>query len=67
MCVCVCVCVNNYIWNPSAGTCENGKYLESIDVDVVITYDEIIGVGKLVPMKNFSNKNYLIKNCSNKF
>ena len=31
-----------YIWNPATCNCENGKYLESIMDDSVITCDEII-------------------------
>ena len=31
-----------YIWNPSTCNCVNGKYLESIIDDSVITWDEFI-------------------------
>ena len=31
-----------YIWNPSAYSCKNGKYLASIIDDSVITCDEVI-------------------------
>ena len=41
----------SYIWNPSTGTCENGKYLGSIIDDSVITYDKIVEVTKIVPSK----------------
>ena len=33
-----------YIWNPSAYSCKNGKYLASIIDDSVITCDEVIDV-----------------------
>ena len=39
----------DYIWNPGKCTCENGKYLESIIGDLVVTSDEIILVTKTVP------------------
>ena len=31
-----------YIWNPATCSCENGKYVESIIDDSVVTRDEII-------------------------
>ena len=36
------VCENNYIWNPSACSCGNGKYIASIMDDSAITFDKII-------------------------
>ena len=41
-----------YIWNPSRCACENGKYLERIIGDSVITCDEIIGMTKAIPTKS---------------
>ena len=32
----------DYIWNRATCNCENGKYLESIIDDSVITYGEVI-------------------------
>ena len=43
-----------YIWSPSTCGCENGKYLESITDDSVITCYR-------------GDNNYYIKNYSNKF
>ena len=40
------VCEKEHVWNPSTCTCENGKYLESIFDDSVITCDP----------KNFNEK-----------
>ena len=37
------MCAKYYIWNPSTCTCGNGKYLESIINDSVVTCDENIG------------------------
>lgn len=39
----------DYIWNLSAYTSENIKYLESIIDDAVVTCDEIIEVTKSIP------------------
>ena len=51
------LCVQtNYIWYPSSCTCENGKYLESIIADSLITCDEIIEVTKTVLTKLFQQK-----------
>ena len=35
------VCEKDYIWNPGTCTCDNGKYLQSMTDDSVITCDEI--------------------------
>ena len=43
------------IWNPATCSCENGKYLASINDDSVITCDEIIEETKTVPT-NFNEK-----------
>ena len=32
----------DYVWNRGTCNCENGKYLESIMDDSVITYGEVI-------------------------
>ena len=45
------ICKKDYIWNPSAWTCENSKYLESIAETSVITCDEIIAVTNIVSTK----------------
>ena len=37
-----CRCEHNYIWNPSACSCGNGKYIASIMDDSAITFDKII-------------------------
>ena len=50
------MCEKYYIWNPSTCTSENGKYLESITGDSVITCDEIIEVTKTVPKKSVLTK-----------
>ena len=39
----------DYIWNPSAYTSENIKYIGSIIDDAVVTSDEIIEVTKSIP------------------
>ena len=45
------MCKKDYIWNPTTGTCKNGKYLMvSIIDDSMITCDETIS------NKNSSNK-----------
>ena len=36
------ICEKDYIWNPATCSCENGKYLTSINDNSVITCDEII-------------------------
>ena len=36
------ICEEDYIWNPSTCSCENGKYLVSIIDDSAITCDEIM-------------------------
>lgn len=35
-------CEKHCIWNPSASTCKNGKYLENAIDDSVVISDEII-------------------------
>ena len=47
------ICEKDYIWNPTACICENGKHLASIMDDSVIMCDE--GVEKTVPT-NFNEK-----------
>ena len=45
-CQCKCkkhyICKKDYVWNPATSNCENGKYLESIMDDSMITWDEVI-------------------------
>ena len=36
------LCEKDYIWNPTTCSCENGKYLASINDNSVGTCDEII-------------------------
>ena len=50
------MCKKDYIWNPATYSCKNGKYLESIIEDLVITCDEIIEETKTV-RRNFNEKN----------
>ena len=52
---CWCECKKHHIcdvWNPSTGSCENGKYLASIMDDSMIICDEIIDVKET----NFNEK-----------
>ena len=53
-----CKCKSSYI---SASGCKNGKYLESLIDDSLITCDEIIKTGKIVPTKSTSAKIILTK------
>ena len=48
------VCAKDDMVNPSICTCKNGKCLESIIGDSVITCDEIIEVTKNIPIKTIS-------------
>ena len=60
----------NYIWNPAACSCENGKYLESIIDDSVITCDEIINASGSVSRNvtsTVSKKNFLTKKKDTKW
>ena len=52
------VCKKDYIWNPRTCSCENGKDLESIIGDSVITCDEIreVSKNKNAPTKNVPTK-----------
>ena len=51
------ICEKDYIWNPAASSCENGKYLASITDDLVITCDEIIdAVETKAVATNFNEK-----------
>ena len=45
-----------YIWNPSTCTCGNGKYLESIINDSVVTCDENIGAVWLLCQQFLTSK-----------
>ena len=49
------VCEKDYIWNPAACSCENGKYLASIMDDSAIMCDEVI------EWYDKRNKNYFNK------
>ena len=60
------LCGKYYIWNPTACTCENGKYLGNIIGDSVITCDEIIKVTKTAPIKIVPTKTTLTKTVSAK-
>ena len=48
----------DYIWNPSMHSCENGKFLASIIDDSAIMCDENIEETKAVPT-NFNKKSNL--------
>ena len=63
------MCKKDYIWNPRTCTCENGKDLESIIGDSVITCDEIIEVtkNKNVPAKTAPTKNVPTKTIPTNF
>ena len=50
------VCEKNYVWNPSLCTCENGKYLGSINDNLIVTCGEIIEVTETVSRKNIPTK-----------
>ena len=45
-CRCECkkihVCKKDYVWDPAACNCKNGKYLASIMGDSTISFDELI-------------------------
>ena len=47
------ICKKDCIWNPTTCTWENGKFLESIEDDSVVTFDEIIDV---VADKSYTKK-----------
>ena len=49
-------CKKDYIWNPATCSCENGKYVGSIIVDLLITCDEVIDIAKIVPTKSILTK-----------
>ena len=36
------VCKKDYVWDPAACNCKNGKYLASIMGDSTISFDELI-------------------------
>ena len=50
-----------YISNPATSSCENGEYLESLIDDLLITCNEIIKTGKIIPTKITSTKAILTK------
>ena len=62
-CQCECKkrhkCGKDYIWNPSTGNCENGKWLASIMDDLAITCDEIID--SYVKKSSFNEKKAICK------
>ena len=45
------MCEKDYIVNPATCSCENGKYLEGIIEDSLITCDETIEETKAIPTK----------------
>ena len=53
------VCEKDYVWNPAACNCENGKYLASIMEDSAIVCDEIIESYK--EKTNFNEKKQFVK------
>ena len=62
-CRCECkkrhVIEKDYIWNPAACSCENGKYLASIMNPSAINYDEVIE--SYDKETNFNEKKKLLK------
>ena len=50
------VCEKDFIWNTSACSCKNGKYLASIMDDLAITCDEIIDAERKTVPTNFNEK-----------
>ena len=66
-CRCECkkhhISEKDYICNPDECSCENGKYLEGIIDDSVITCDEIIEETKAVPT-NFNAKKQPVEKFS---
>ena len=55
-CRCECkkylICEKNYIWNPAACSCKNGKYLASIIDNLLISFDEVIDAEETKTMRN---------------
>ena len=51
----------NYIWNPATCSCENGKYLESIIANSVISCDEIMEETKRTLTETVPTKTILLK------
>ena len=65
-CRCECkkhnICKKDYIWNPAACSCENGKYLAVIMGDSVLTCDEIVGADADVEAKSYNEETKTIDN-----
>ena len=54
------VCKKDYIWNPATCSCKNGKYLEIIIDDSVVTCGEVIEEEKSIPT-NLNEKKQPVK------
>ena len=59
------VCKRSYIWNPATCSCENGKHVENIIGDSVITCDEIIE--ETIPRKSTATTTVVTKCTSTNF
>ena len=61
------VCEKGHIWNSCTCTYENGKHLESLIGDSVITFDETKKTTKNVPTRTVPTKTNLSKTFSTNF
>ena len=61
------VCEKGHIWNSCTCTYENGKHLESLIGDSVITFDETKKTTKNVPTKTVPIKTNISKTFSTNF
>ena len=61
------VCEKGHIWNSCTCTYENGKHLESLIGDAVITFDETKKTTKNVPTRTVPTKTNLSKTFSTNF
>ena len=52
------ICAKYCIWNPGTHSCEKGKYLASINYDLMIMCNETIETTKTIPT-NFNAKSNL--------
>ena len=61
------MCEKGHIWNSCTCTYENGKHLESLIGDSVITFDETKKTTKNVPTRTVPTKTNLSKTFSTNF
>ena len=61
------MCEKGHIWNSCTCTYENGKHLESLIGDAVITFDETKKTTKNVPTRTVPTKTNLSKTFSTNF